>query len=229
MAKKVEKIEERIIAVESALSRSERYLEEHYKVIAGVVIGIIVIVLGVFGYIKYVQQPREREAQSQMFVAQHYFEMDSLSIALNGDGNALGFLAIADEYSSTKAGNLAQYYSGISYLKMGDFDNAISHLEEFSSKDEILSCMAIGAVGDAYLEKGDQEKALKQYIKASENKDNLFTTPMFLMRAGLVYEMQNKWDDALKLYKRIQKDYHKSFEANDIDKYIGRAEANLNL
>lgn len=229
MAKKVEKIEEKIIAVESALSRTERYLEDHYKVVVGIVGGIIVIVLGVFGYIKYVQQPREREAQSQMFVAQHYFEMDSLKLALNGDGNAMGFLSIADEYSSTKAGNLAQYYSGICYLKMGDFDNAISHLEEFSSKDEILSCMAIGAIGDAYLEKGDQENALKQYLEASENKDNLFTTPMFLMKAGLIYEMQNKWEDALKLYQRIKKDYHKSYEANEIDKYIGRAEANLNL
>lgn len=229
MAKKVEKIEEKIIAVESALSRTERYFEEHYKVVVGIVGGIIVIVLGVFGYIKYVQQPREREAQSQMFVAQHYFEMDSLKLALNGDGNAMGFLSIADEYSSTKAGNLAQYYSGICYLKMGDFDNAISHLEEFSSKDEILSCMAIGAIGDAYLEKGDQENALKQYLEASENKDNLFTTPMFLMKAGLIYEMQNKWEDALKLYQRIKKDYHKSYEANEIDKYIGRAEANLNL
>ncbi len=229
MAKKVEKIEEKIIAVESALSRTEHFFEENYKVVMGIVGGIIVIVLGVFGYIKYVQQPREREAQSQMFVAQHYFEMDSLNLALNGDGNAMGFLAIADEYSSTKAGNLAQYYSGICYLKIGDFDNAISHLEEFSSKDEILSCMAIGAIGDAYLEKGDQETALKKYLEASENKDNLFTTPMFLMKAGLVYEMQNKWDESLKLYQRIKKDYHKSYEANDIEKYIGRAEANLNL
>lgn len=229
MAKKVEKIEESITAVESALSRSERFLEENYKIVSGVVIGIIVVVLGVFGYMKYVQEPRETEAQAQIFPAQRYYEMDSLNLALNGDGNSMGFLAIADEYGSTKAGNLAHYYSGYCYLKMGDFDNAIAQLEEFSSKDEILSCMAIGGIGDAYLEKGDQETALKKYLEASENKDNSFTTPMFLMRAGLVYELQSKWDESLKLYQRIKKDYPKSFEANEIDKYIARAEANQNI
>lgn len=229
MAKKVEKIEERIIAVESALSRSERFLEDNYKVVLGVVAGIIIVVLGVFGYMKYVQQPREREAQAQMFQAQRYFEMDSLNLALNGDGNAMGFIAFIDEYGSTKAGNLAQLYSGICFLRMGDFDNAITHFEEFDSKDEVLSCIALGGIGDAYLEKGDQETALKKYLEASENKDNSFTTPMFLMKAGFVYEIQNKWDEALKLYQRIKKDYPKSYEANEIDKYIARAEGNLNL
>lgn len=229
MAKKVEKIEERIIAVESALSRSEHFLEDNYKVVIGVVAGIIVVVLGVFGYMKYVQQPREREAQAQMFQAQRYFEMDSLNLALNGDGNAMGFVAFIDEYGSTKAGNLAQLYSGICFLRLGDFDNAITHFEEFDSNDEVLSCIALGGIGDAYLEKGDQETALKKYLEASENKDNSFTTPMFLMKASFVYELQNKWEESLKLYQRIKKDYPKSYEANEIDKYIARAEGNLNL
>lgn len=228
MAKKVEKIEEQIIAVESALSRSERFLEENYKIVIGIIVGIIIVVLGVFGYIKYVKEPREREAQSQIFMAQRYFEVDSLNLALNGDGNALGFLAIADEYGSTKAGKLANYYAGISYLKLGDFDNAISYLEKFKSKDEIVSCMAIGAIGDAYLEKGDQDKALSQYEKAAKNKENTFTTPMFLMKAGLVYELKGQWKEALEIYQRIKKDYYRSFEAQEIDKYIARAEANLN-
>lgn len=227
MAKKAGKIEEQMIAVESALSRSERFLEENYKIVIGIIGGIIIIVLGVFAYLKYVQEPREREAQAQIFMAQRYFELDSLSLALNGDGNALGFLAIADDYGSTKAGKLANYYVGISYLKMGEFDNAISHLEKFKSKDEIVSCMAIGAIGDAYLEKGDTDKALKQYRKASENKENTFTTPLFLMKSGLVHELNGEWDNALALYKTIKKDYYKSFEAQEIDKYIARAEANI--
>lgn len=227
MAKKAGKIEEQMIAVESALSRSERFLEENYKIVIGIIGGIIIIVLGVFAYLKYVQEPREREAQAQIFMAQRYFELDSLSLALNGDGNALGFLAIADDYGSTKAGKLANYYVGISYLKMGEFDNAISHLEKFKSKDEIVSCMAIGAIGDAYLEKGDTDKALNQYIKASENKENTFTTPLFLMKSGLVHELKGEWDKALAVYTTIKKDYYKSFEAQEIDKYIARAEAHI--
>ena len=163
MAKKKERIEEQMIAVESAISRSERFIEENYKLLLGIIAGILVVVVGIFGYAKYIKEPREIEAQSQIFMAQRYFEMDSLNLALNGDGMFLGFLAIADDYSSTKAGKLANYYAGISYLKMGDFDSAIEYLDKFSSKDEIVSCMAIGAKADAYLEKGDNAKAIKLY------------------------------------------------------------------
>mgnify|MGYP001111772079 CR=1 FL=1 len=227
MAKKKERIEEQMIAVESALSRSERFIEENYKLLLGIFAGILVIVVGIFGYAKYIKEPREIEAQSQIFMAQRYFEMDSLNLALNGDGMFLGFLAIADDYSSTKAGKLANYYAGISYLKMGDFDSAIEYLDKFSSKDEIVSCMAIGAKADAYLEKGDNAKAIKLYKEAAKKKDNEFTSPMFMFKAGLVLEMENQWAEALDLYKTIKTDYFRSYEAQEIDKYIARAEANL--
>ncbi|NLN74114.1 MAG: tetratricopeptide repeat protein [Bacteroidales bacterium] len=227
MAKKKERIEEQMIAVESALSRSERFIEENYKLLLGIFAGILVVVVGIFGYAKYIKEPREIEAQSQIFMAQRYFEMDSLNLALNGDGMFLGFLAIADDYSSTKAGKLANYYAGISYLKMGDFDSAIEYLDKFSSKDEIVSCMAIGAKADAYLEKGDNAKAIKLYKEAAKKKDNEFTSPMFMFKAGLVLEMENQWAEALDLYKTIKTDYFRSYEAQEIDKYIARAEANL--
>lgn len=227
MAKKKERIEEQMIAVESALSRSERFIEENYKLLLGIFAGILVIVVGFFGYAKYIKEPREIEAQSQIFMAQRYFEMDSLNLALNGDGMFLGFLAIADDYSSTKAGKLANYYAGISYLKMGDFDSAIEYLDKFSSKDEIVSCMAIGAKADAYLEKGDNAQAIKLYKEAAKKKDNEFTSPMFMFKACLVLEMENQWAEALELYKTIKTDYFRSYEAQEIDKYIARAEANL--
>lgn len=226
--KNKEKTEENIIAVESMLNRSEQFFENNYKAILSVVGGIVLIVVLGFGYVRFVKEPKNREAQAAMFMAQRYFESDSLVKAMNGDGVNMGFLAVADEYSSTDAGNLANYYLGVIYMQKGEFDNAIERLEKFDGNDLIVSSMANGLIGDAFLEKNDQESALKYYKKASENNKNSFTTPMFLMRAGLVYELQNKWEDALKNYELIKNEYSRSGEGQEIDKYISRANAKLN-
>lgn len=224
----IKKTEEKIEAVESVLNRTEIYFEKHYKVILGVVGGVALVIILFFAYMRFVKEPKNREAQAAMFMAQRYFESDSLTKALNGDGVNMGFLAIADEYSSTDAGNLANYYLGVIYMQKGQFDNAIESLGKFSSDDLIVSSMALGLKGDAYLEKNDQENALKYYLEAASKNKNTFTTPMYLMRAGLVYEMQNKWEEALKQYESIKKDYMRSAEGQDIDKYISKANAKLN-
>jgi predicted negative regulator of RcsB-dependent stress response len=226
--KSIKKTEEKIEAVETVLNRTELFFEENYKVILSVVGGIALAIVLVFAYYRFVKEPKNREAQAAMFMAQRYFEADSLTKALNGDGVNMGFLAIADEYSSTDAGNLANYYLGVIYMQKGQFDNAIESLGKFDSDDLIVSTMALGLTGDAYLEKNDQENALKFYKEASSKNKNTFTTPMYLMRAGLVYEMQNKWEDALKQYETIKKEYTRSAEGQDIDKYISRANAKLN-
>ena len=223
-----EKTEEKIVAVESALNRTEQFFEDNYKMILGIVGGIALVVVLFFAYVRFVKAPKEREAQASMFMAQRYFEADSLAKALNGDGVNMGFLAIADDYSSTDAGNLANYYAGVIYMHKGEFDNAIERLEKFKSDDQIVSSMAKGLLGDAYLEKNDMDKALDYYTKAANDKKNTFTTPMYLMRTGIVYEMQNKWEDALKQYNVIKKEYTRSTEGQEIDKYISRANAKLN-
>ena len=188
---------------------------------------IIVIVLGYIGYKKLYLAPKEKEAQGQMFMAQKYFEMDSLNLALNGDGNYLGFLNIIDDYSITKSGNLARYYAGICYLKKGEFENAIEQLKKFDSDDEILSSFSLGAIGDAYLELNDKDKALDYYIKAAKIKDNDFTSAQFYLKAGFVHEDLKQFDKAIELYEKIKKNYSRSFEARDIDKYIERAKGML--
>jgi tetratricopeptide (TPR) repeat protein len=224
----IKKTEEKIEAVETVLNRTELFFEENYKIILSIVGGIALAIILVFAYMRFVKEPKNREAQAAMFMAQRYFEADSLTKALNGDGVNMGFLAIADEYSSTDAGNLSNYYLGVIYMQKGQFDNAIESLGKFDSDDLIVSSMALGLTGDAYLEKNDQENALKFYTEAASKNKNTFTTPMYLMRTGLVYEMQNKWEDALKQYETIKKEYTRSTEGQEIDKYISRANAKLN-
>lgn len=221
---KEEKTQHQFENIEESLSRTEAFIVENQKLLTIIVAILIVIVLGFFGFKKYYLQPKEKEAQEQIYSAQHYFEADSLDKALYGDGNNLGFVDIAKAYSITKAGNLSNYYAGICFLKKGNFDNAIKYLKKFDSDDEIVGPMAKGAIGDAYLEKGDKDKAVSYYLAAADMRDNEFTSPLFLLKAGEVNEMLGNYDDALDAYKRIQQDYFKSQEARNIEKYIARAE-----
>ena len=225
MEDKSKKMEEPIAKVEQALSRSEEFIIQNQKIIGIVVGSIIALVLLFYGYKKFIQQPKEELAQKQFFLAQKYFDMDSLKLAMNGDGNYPGFIKIIDEYGSTKPGNLSHYYLGICYLKQGKFQDAIDQLEKFSGDDGYVSAMAKGGIGDAYLELNDLDKAVKYYEKAADVKKNDITSPLYLKRAGFVYEQMNKYDKAIEVYKKIQKDHFKSFEAREIDKYIARATA----
>jgi len=170
MAKQVDKTEERIEKVEQAFSRTELFIEKNQKIILIVVGVMVVIVLGYFGFKRFYLAPRETEAQGQMFMAEKYFEMDSINKALNGDGNYLGFLDIIDQYGITKCANLSHYYAGICYLKKGEFENAIEHLKKFSSSDQIIGPMAAMATGDAYMELKQTEKAIELKIAEARRR-----------------------------------------------------------
>ncbi|MCB0806828.1 MAG: tetratricopeptide repeat protein [Bacteroidales bacterium] len=227
MAKKKDATEERIVAVEEALSKTEQFIENNQKIITYVVGGLIVVVLLFFGYRKFIILPKEKSAEKAVYAAERYFEQDSLDLALFGDGINPGFEEIIDDYGSTQTGNLAYYYAGIAYLHKKDFENAIDRLKKFSSDDMYLQGMAYGAIGDAYLEMGDIGRAISYYNDAANTNENEFTSPPFLVKAGWAYELNNDWSNALNTYEKVKKNYPQSREARDIDKYIARAKAKL--
>jgi tetratricopeptide (TPR) repeat protein len=210
-----------ISSVEETLTRTEQYLEENYKIL---LIGLAAIVLLVgMGWLgKLYLNKRNNEAQSQMFQAEKYLEIDSLKLALNGDGNYLGFLDIAKDYKFTNSGNLAKYSAGICYLHLGNYNEAIDFLNKYSKKDKVIGSLAIGATGDAYVELGNLEKGVSKYIEAADFAKNSFNTPLFLMKAGEIYESTGKYREALKLYERIENQYPESTEGTTIEKYIAR-------
>lgn len=222
--KKIDKTEERIVAVEEAFSKTEQFVEKHQQIILIVVGVIVVIVLGFFGFRKFYLAPKEKDAQAQMFMAEKYFEQDSLKKALNGDGQYLGFLAIIDEFGMTKSANLAHYYAGICYLKLGQYDQALEQLDDFSSDDQLVAPMARGAMGDANMELKRIDKAVDLYLEAAGMRTNELTTPLFLMKAGMAYEELGNYEKALSLYKRIKEEFPRSNEGREIDKYIAYAE-----
>jgi tetratricopeptide (TPR) repeat protein len=224
MAKKKTKTEENIQAVEEALGKTEQFIEDNQKPILWVIGLIVVIVMAYFGFERFYLVPKEKSAQEEVFKAEMYFEQDSLDLALNGDAEYPGFLDIIDNYKFTKTAELAHYYAGIIYMKKGDYETAIDYLENFDPDDEIIEPMALGAIGDCYMQLNNPEAAVKYYLEAAEETENEFTSPLFLMKAGWTYETLKDYANAIKVYKRIKEDFPKSNEARDMDKYIARAE-----
>ncbi|MCF8258614.1 MAG: tetratricopeptide repeat protein [Flavobacteriales bacterium] len=220
--------EEIIVNVEEVYSNAEEFIHKNQiQLLAGIAV-IVFIILGYFSYQKFYLAPLEDEAQSQMFVAEQYFQSDSFDIALNGDATYMGFLDIADQYGLTKAGNLAHYYAGISQLRLGQFEEAIENLKKFSSDDVMLNAVALGARGDAHLELGDASEAMNLYEKAAKSNENEFTTPIYLMKAALAAEKLERYDKAVAIYGRLKADFPTSNEGRNADKYLARAQTLLN-
>jgi len=223
MAKK-NKTEEQFVQVEQALGKTEQYIEDNQKSLM-LIIGVIVAIIIIFkSYQNFYIAPLEEEAQIEMYMAELYFQKDSFEIALNGDGQYLGFLDIADDFSSTNVGMLANYYAGLCYLNTNDFENAIDLFQSFSSNDIILSSLALGCTGDAYLELGNYERAIDLYEDAIDNSANNFTAPRYMMKLAMLYESKENYSDALEIYKSIKLDFKDSNEAASIEKFIARAE-----
>lgn len=222
MAKNKSAQEDNLQELESALTRTEQFIEDNQKMISYVISGILLIVVAYLGFNKFYLQPKEDEALSQMFMAENYFEKDSFNLAINGDGNYLGLLDIIEDYGGTKSANRAKYYTGISYLHIGEYQVALDYLKSFKTDDLLLAPVAAGAQGDALVELGEMENALKQYKKAYTVSENEFTTPVYMMKAAGLLETMDELKDALTLYENIKKNYPTSAEGTNIDKYIAR-------
>ena len=208
--------------IEAAYDKTETYINDNKKSLALIIGGVIALV-GIFFIWKYMyQEPRSDEAAAKMYKAEMYWQKDSFNLAIAGRGDTLGMADVVDEYGSTAAGNLANYYLGVSYLRTGQWDLAIEALEDFDSDDMFLSSMSVGMIGDAYMEKGNVDEAVDYYLKAANKNPNKFTSPMFLKKAAFAEEDRGNKPEALKLYEQIKVDYPESQDAAQIDKYIVR-------
>jgi len=227
MAKKVKaKIEGSLGTIEESLSKSEKFLEKYQKQLTIAAIVVLIVVGLIYAYKKFYIMPQQAEALEQIFKAQQYFEKDSFNLALNGDGDYPGFIQIIDDYGSTNVADGALLYAGISYYKIGEYDNAVDYLKKFSTKDKMLAATAFVNIGDSYTEKGEYKNAAEYYKKAAD-ENNKILSPIYLMKLGRVYEELGKWQDAVDAYQQIKNDYKESAEAREIEKFITRAKLHL--
>jgi tetratricopeptide (TPR) repeat protein len=165
------------------------------------------------------------EAQKEMFQAVYWYENGEYDLALNGDGNNFGLLAIVEDYGSTKASNLSNFYLGSTYLKQGQFETAIDYLEDFSSDDLLVQARAYSLIGDAYMELGNYSKAASQYGKAADYKSNKEFSPVYLMKQGLAYEKANDLEAAAGSYRKVVKEFSESKQEGEAQKYLSRLES----
>ena len=198
-------------AINETLSKSEEFINNNKNKIF-TVLGVIVFLLLGFSIFSYIKSNQNNTAQEEMFQAVYYFEKDSLVQALNGDGNNYGFLEIIDEYGLSDAANLSKFYAGASYLKLGNYENAINYLDEFSSSDLLIQARAYSLIGDAYVEIGDYDNAIYYFKKASNENPNEFFTPNYLLKLAIVYEETGDLESALDTYEEIIEEFKNSPE-----------------
>ncbi len=229
MAKEIKK--ENAEAVVEAVSKTDKFFKENGKLISWVCVGIIAVCAAVFCWYRFAYEPQAAEAQGQMAYAEENFRAENYELALNGDGNVLGFVQIIDEYGS-KAGKAVYFYAGVCELQLGNWQSAIDYLNQYNGGDEILAARAKACIGDAYVGLENYTEALKYFEAAANEADNMFCAG-YLMKAGEVAEKLGDDAKALSFYKKIKEMYPVELagqtaipaEAYEVDKYIGRIEA----
>lgn len=212
-------------ALKEKLAGAESWLESNPKTVVGLAAAVLLLVGGYFGF-QYYKQSQNVLAQKEMFQAVFYFESDSLDRALNGDGNNLGFLNIVEDYGITDAGNLANYYAGVCYLKQGKYELARLFLEDFSSSDLLVQARAYSLIGDSYMEEQKYEEAANFYSKAANYEPNKYFSPSYLMKEALAYEKLNQNDKAKAAYEKVITQYWDSGEFQNARKLKARLESN---
>lgn len=223
-------------SLDESASKTEEFISKHQKTILGGVVVIAVLALGYLGYQNLVLAPQELEASEEMVQAQRFFDnaveadtkkmKDSLyTLSLDGGRGKLGFVAISDSYGSTKTGNLANYYAGMAYLELRNFKKAIAHLDEFKGEDKILSTIALGSIGDAFLELDQKSEALTYFEKAAKANANSFVTPKFHLKAAQTAIELNEIKKAEKHLQAIKNNFPNTEEAKRADLFLGKAEA----
>jgi tetratricopeptide (TPR) repeat protein len=206
-------------------TNAEFFFEQYKNIILGILIVLALGIGGWWGYNNFVKGPKEKKAQDAIVYAQKYFEADSMTAALKGDGTHLGFEAVEKQYSGTAAGNRAAFGAGICNLKLGKYAEAAKYLESFHTEDPLLKTRKFGCLGDAYAEQNQMDKAIDNYKKAADVTDNDLVTPTYLYRAALALEQKGNKKDALELYKKVKENYPNSQEGAASEMYIAKLEA----
>jgi len=224
------KTNKNIANTEQELNKQEAFFLKFRKQIIAVVAAIIIVIAGCIIYKTFIAGPREEKASTALAKAQDLFAQGEYQKALNGDKQTEGFITVAENYGGTDAANLAKAYAGLSYAQLGKWQEAVNYLEDFSTKgDALISPAVTAALGNAYANTGNIDKAISKLKEAAEMADdktedgaNYSLSPTYLIQAARLLESQGKKDDALKIYEEIKVKYINSAATQEIDKYIER-------
>ena len=210
--------------LEDAMSSSEAFIIKYKNRFIGGIAAAVILIGGYLGYKNYIEEPKEAKATEAIFKGEQYFDEGNFELALNGDSlGYIGFIKVADEFSGTDAGNLANAYAGISLAQLGKYEDAVKYLDKFSANDQLISPATLGTIGNCYAQLGQLDKAAATLIKAADKADSQALSPIYLIQAGEIYEKLGKNSEAVNAYKLVKDKYFESYQSIDVDKYIERA------
>ncbi|MFZ4784139.1 MAG: tetratricopeptide repeat protein [Flavobacteriales bacterium] len=206
-----QKTDDTIVNVEEVYGKAESFFEKNRK---SIYIGGGAIVAAIAGFLIYqfaFKAPKEMEAKNAIFKAIQYQELDSASLALNGGDDFMGFEEAAAKYDGTKAGMQAHYWCGVNYRDMGEFEKAIEHFKKADFDDEAIGVIALGNIGDCYVQLGNMEEAASYLTKAakraSSSDSRNFNAPIYLLKAAKVNMELNQMDKAKSLLEEVKDNY----------------------
>ncbi len=205
-------------------ARAWMFYEENRTLVYGALAGLVLIAAGVVGYVYY-QTQQQAAAEQELARIVRTFEQGNYQAALDGTGNAMGLLAISDNYGGTQAGNLATYYAADALYRLEDYDRALSLFQEFDATDDFVGASALAAQAAIHANRSEFDRAASLYVDAAEQYPNNLTTPKYLMSAGKAYEETGDYEAAITVYQRIEREYPESSFAQQVPRYIARAEA----
>lgn len=185
-------------------------------------LGVVVVLAGIYwAYNSFYIKPKTAEAQVAIFEGQNYFATGQDSLALYGNGNGyIGFEAIINEYGSTKVGDLAKAYAGLSYARMGKYEQALKYLQDFKGGDELITPAVKGTIGDCLVNTGKAKEAISHFEKAAKESNDALLSPIFYKKAAMVYRSEKNYDKVIEIFTKIKNEYINSPEAADADKFI---------
>ena len=210
--------------LEEAVSASEAFIIKYKNKFLIGIAAIVIVVAGFIGYKNFISEPNEIKASEALFKAEQYFGAGNYEAALNGDSlGAVGFLTVADKFSGTDAGELANAYAGICYAQLGQYENAVKYLDKFNADDQLVSPALMATMGNCYVQLGQLDKGAATLVKAADKANSHALSPIYLIQAGQIYEKLGKNSEAISAYKTVKEKYFNSYQAMEIDKYIERA------
>ena len=210
--------------LEVAMSASEAFIIKYKNKFLTGIVAIVALVGGVLGYQNFISEPNEKKASEALFKGEQYFNADNFELALNGDSLGYeGFLNVANKFSGTDAGELANVYAGLCYAQLGNYEEAVNYLNKFNANDQLVSPALLGTMGNCYAQLGQLDKAAATLVKAADKANSQALSPIYLIQAGQIYEKLGKKSEAVSAYKTVKEKYYNSYQSMDIDKYIERA------
>lgn len=217
--KNVQEFDEQVV-----VAKAKDFWTKYGKLTTIISVAVILLAGGWYVYQNFVKKPKEAKAVEALFKAEEYYRMDSVSKALNGDGQHWGFLKVIDKYGGTKAGNMASFYAGSCYIKLNENEKAIKYLKKFSSSSKPAQARAYKLMADAYADLGKNKEALDYYKKAGHHfeKEEAFSAECLFNAAYLAQKVLNDTKTATDLYKEIKEKFPKSQQSSDADNYLAQ-------